>query len=60
MCMMKTPDIPEPRVPQATQAAKAPVRAWTADPANQRPSALTRSPATARPSTTASGTILGR
>lgn len=59
MCMMKQPDIPEPRVPAATQAAKAPTRVWAIDPQN-RPTALTRAPATARPTTTGAGTVLGR
>lgn len=59
MCLIKQPDIPDPKTPAPTQAAKAPTRAWTADP-SARPSALTRSPATARPTTTGAGTVLGR
>lgn len=60
MCMLKAPDIPDPVRPTPTQAAKAPVRAWAADPASQRPTALTRAPATARPATASAGTVLGR
>lgn len=60
MCMIKQPDIPEVKAPMPTQAAKAPTRVWANDPSANRPTALTRSAGTARPTTTAPGSVLGR
>lgn len=62
MCLLPKVDVPDPPKPPApTQAAKAPTRAWAADPSANRPlPAVLRSPATARPSTAAPGSMLGR
>lgn len=62
MCLsprIETPPAPKPPAP--TQAARAPTRAWAADPSANRPlPAILRSPSTARPATAAPGSMLGR
>lgn len=61
--MCSAPKIPDPVLPTPTQAARAPTRSWAADPgaASRRAPVLSTGTArTARPATTAPGTVLGR
>lgn len=59
--MCRAPKIPDPVKPTPTQEAKAPTRSWVADPnALRRPGLIGGSGATARPTTSAPGMVLGR